>query len=80
MRTKRAASGDQEPVADVGDNLALAPPGSTRVARPMRQQAEYDAERDRDWYELEHGLAGDFERPGWRVLLLSVSECPVNMR
>ena len=48
--------------ADVGDNLALAPPGSTRVAgRPMRQQAEYDAERDRDWYELEHGLAGDFD-------------------
>src|SRR6185437_2288074 len=53
---------DQEPVADVGDNLTLAPPGPAGIAsRPMAQQREHDAEADGNRDDLENGLAGDLQ-------------------
>jgi hypothetical protein len=56
------AERDQEPVADVGDDIALAPPRRAGIAgRPMSQRREHEAEGDGDRDQLEHGLAGDFE-------------------
>ena len=56
----------QEPVAEVGDELALAPPGRAGIAGPeMRQHREYQRQRDRDRHHLGHGLAehlDDFDR------------------
>src|SRR5262245_66122095 len=52
---------NQEPVADVRNDLAFAPPRPAWItSRPMCQHAEYDAERDRNWNKLEHGLTSNF--------------------
>ena len=56
----------QEPVAEVGHELALAPPGPAGIAGPeMRQHREHQRQRDRDRHHLGHGLAehlDDFDR------------------
>jgi len=51
---------NQEPIADVGDDLALVPPRAAGIAgRPVRQHREHDAERDRYRDDLEDGRACD---------------------
>src|SRR5690242_16976629 len=56
----------QEPVADVGDDLPLAPPGCSGIAGPeMAENREYNCEHDGDRDHLRDGLTDhqkDFER------------------
>src|ERR1700692_747988 len=49
---------DYDPIANIGDQLALPPPRTTRIAGPEeRQDREHDAESDRHRHELEDGHA-----------------------
>ena len=58
----------QEPVADVGDELALAPPGPAGIAGPeMRQHREHERQRDRDRHHLGQGLAEHLDDFGRQV-------------
>ena len=58
----------QEPVADVGDELALAPPGPAGIAGPeMRQHREQQRQRDRDRHHLGQGLAEHLDDFGRQV-------------
>ncbi len=49
---------NEEPVADVGDEFALAPPGRSGVAGPeMGQHREYQSHHDGDGHHLGDRLA-----------------------
>ena len=48
----------EEPVAEVGDQFALAPPGLAGIAGPeMREHREHDGKDDRDRNDFRHRLA-----------------------
>ena len=65
----------QEPVAEVGHELALAPPGLAGIAGPeMRQHREYQRERERDRDDLGHGLAEHLDDLDRQVHLHRVPE------
>jgi len=50
--------GDEEPVADIGDQFLLAPPRLARIAGPeMRQHREHQRQSNRDRHHLDDGLA-----------------------
>src|SRR3972149_7872430 len=52
---------DQKPVANVGDDLALAPPRTAGIAgRPAGQRREYHTEDDGDRDDSDEGPAGNF--------------------
>jgi hypothetical protein len=58
----------EEPVADVGDEFALAPPGFARIAGPeMREHREHKAERDRDRNDPCHRLAYYLDNFHWQT-------------
>jgi hypothetical protein len=58
----------EEPVTDIGNELALAPPGFTRIAGPeMREYREHKAERDRDRNDLRHRLAYYLDDFHWQT-------------
>ena len=66
----------EEPVTDIGDEFALAPPGFSRIAGPeVRQHRKYKGERDRDRHDLRHRLTYDLNNFHWqtghRTLVLS---------
>ena len=49
---------DDEPVAEIGDQFALAPPGLSRIAGPEEgEHGEHDRKPDRDRHDLHHGHA-----------------------
>ena len=51
----------EKPVADVGDKLALAPPGLARIARPeMGEHGEQQSQHDRDRQQFRHRVADQF--------------------
>src|SRR5664279_5120465 len=52
---------NQKPVANIGDNLALAPPRTAGIAgRPGGQCREYDTEDDGDGDDFDEARAGNF--------------------
>src|SRR4029079_1983221 len=58
----------EEPVADVGNEFALAPPGFAGIAGPeMREHREYNSEPDRDRNDLRHRLAYDLDDFHWQI-------------
>ena len=58
----------EEPVTDVGNELALAPPGFARIAGPeMREHREHQSERDRDRNDLRHRLAHHLDDFHWQT-------------
>jgi hypothetical protein len=53
----------EQPIADVGDDIGLAPPGPARIARPEPgQDCEYKSQRQRDRHAAHESLADiDYE-------------------
>src|SRR5206468_12005751 len=75
----------EEPVADVGNELALAPPWFARIAGPeMREHREHKGERDRDRNDLCHRLAYHLDDFHWQTghdgLIRSVSSTDIRSR